>query len=103
MEFSQFLQLSKNVLFSAPLLDPIIFDASCPKSACNRNSASDFHVGKVYQYDYQVDVISEMRSASPKQPSQMNLKARVNLNVLSSCEYILEVHFLLEMLFQNMI
>ena len=45
----------------------------------------------MYEYDYLVDSNTEMRSASPSKQSNLNMVARVKVQVLTPCEFSVKV------------
>lgn len=80
-------------------MDAGVFESAvkCPQRQCSQDTIENYHVGKVYQYDYQVEAITEMRSTSSGAPSRVNIMARAMIHVLSPCQFSLKV--LLKMYF----
>ena len=81
---------------SGPVLDSIVYDAAphtCAPHQCSQDAQiiEAYNVGKIYEYDYVVDSIAEMRSASPSKESKLNMAARVKVQVLTPCEFSVKV------------
>ena len=82
--------------FSGPVLDSIVYDAAphtCAPHQCSHDATiiEAYNVGKMYEYDYLVDSNTEMRSASPSKQSNLNMVARVKVQVLTPCEFSVKV------------
>jgi hypothetical protein len=81
---------------TSPVLDSIVYDATphtCAPHQCSQDAQiiEAYNVGKIYEYDYVVDSIAEMRSASPSKESKLNMAARVKVQVLTPCEFSVKV------------
>ena len=81
---------------SGPVLDSIVYDAAphtCAPHQCSHDATiiEAYNVGKMYEYDYLVDSNTEMRSASPSKQSNLNMVARVKVQVLTPCEFSVKV------------
>ena len=80
-----------------PVLDSIVYDAAphtCAPHKCSSDAAAiieTYNVGKIYEYDYLVDSITEMKSSSPAKQSTLNMVARVKVQVLTPCEFSVKV------------
>ena len=88
--------LNDAIFFSGPVLDSIVYDAAphtCAPHQCSHDATiiEAYNVGKMYEYDYLVDSNTEMRSASPSKQSNLNMVARVKVQVLTPCEFSVKV------------
>ena len=88
--------LNDAIFFPGPVLDSIVYDAAphtCAPHQCSHDATiiEAYNVGKMYEYDYLVDSNTEMRSASPSKQSNLNMVARVKVQVLTPCEFSVKV------------